>query len=72
MEGNSAVHGLTSDEARRIRETGGGNTPPEPITKPTKQIVREPYMHAVQSVQFFLLPPALAHGGGLVPICCLF
>mgnify|MGYP000743681659 CR=1 FL=1 len=41
MEGNSAVHGLTSDEARRIRETGGGNTPPEPITKPTKQIVRE-------------------------------
>ena len=41
MGPNSPIHGLTEAEVRRLRETGGGNAPPPPITKPTGQIVRE-------------------------------
>ena len=33
-------HGLTEAEAKRLRELGGGNTPPPPITKSASQIVR--------------------------------
>ena len=41
MEPNSPLHGLTDAEAKRLREMGGGNTPPPPITKPAGQIIRE-------------------------------
>ena len=41
MKMNAQYHGLTEAEARRLREMGGGNTPPPPITKPTGQIIRE-------------------------------
>ena len=34
------VHGLTDVEAKRLREMGGGNAPPPPITKSAGQIVR--------------------------------
>ena len=33
-------HGLTEAEAKRLRELGGGSTPPPPITKSARQIVR--------------------------------
>ena len=41
MKMNAQYHGLTEAEARRLREMGGGNTPPPPITKSTGQIIRE-------------------------------
>ena len=41
MEPNSPLHGLTDAEAKRLREMGGGNTPPPPITKSASQIIRE-------------------------------
>ena len=41
MGSNIPLHGLTEAEARRLREMGGGNTPPTPITKSTGQIIRE-------------------------------
>ncbi len=41
MKPNAPVHGLTEAEAKKLREMGGGNTPPPPITKFTDQIVRE-------------------------------
>lgn len=41
MEPNSPFHGLTQAEAQKLREMGGGNTPPPSITKSTGQIVRE-------------------------------
>ena len=41
MEPNSPFHGLTQAEAQKLREMGGGNTPPPPITKSTSQIIRE-------------------------------
>ena len=41
MEPNSPFHGLTEAEAKRLREMGSGNTPPPPITKSTRQIIRE-------------------------------
>lgn len=41
MDPNSPFHGLTQAEAQKLREMGGGNTPPPPITKSTSQIVRE-------------------------------
>ena len=41
MEPNSPFHGLTDAEAKQLREMGGGNTPPPPITKSTGQIIRE-------------------------------
>ena len=41
MEPNSPFHGLTQAEAQKLREMGGGNTPPPPITKSTGQIIRE-------------------------------
>ena len=41
MEPNSPFHGLTDTEAKQLREMGGGNTPPPPITKSTGQIIRE-------------------------------
>ncbi len=41
MGSNSPFHGLTDAEAKRLRETGGGNTPPPPITKSNSQIIRE-------------------------------
>ena len=41
MKPNSSTHGLTEAEAKQLREIGGGNTPPPPITKSTGQIIRE-------------------------------
>ena len=41
MKMNAQYHGLTEAEARRLREMGGGNTPPPPITKSTGQIIQE-------------------------------
>ena len=41
MEPSSPFHGLSDAEAKRLREMGGGNTPPPPISKPTGQIIRE-------------------------------
>lgn len=41
MGSNTPLHGLSEAEARRLREMGGGNTPPPPITKSTGQIIRE-------------------------------
>lgn len=41
MEPNSPFSGLTDVEAKQLREMGGGNTPPPPITKSTSQIIRE-------------------------------
>lgn len=41
MEPNSPFSGLTEAEAERLREMGGGNTPPPSITKSTRQIIRE-------------------------------
>ena len=41
MRLDSNIPGLTEAEAQRLRESGGGNAPPEPITKPTGQILRE-------------------------------
>ena len=41
MKPNSPFHGLTDAEAKQLREMGGGNTPPPPITKSTGQIIRE-------------------------------
>ena len=41
MESNSPLHGLTDAEAKRLREMGGGNTPPPPITKSASQIILE-------------------------------
>ena len=41
MEPNSPFSGLTKAEAERLREMGGGNTPPPSITKSTRQIIRE-------------------------------
>ena len=40
MKPNSATHGLTEAEAKQLREIRGGNTPPPPITKSARQIVR--------------------------------
>ena len=41
MESDVPICGLTEAEARQMRETGGGNTPPPPITKSAGQIIRE-------------------------------
>lgn len=41
MKQNSEIYGLTGEEAHRLRENGCGNTPPPPIIKPAKQIIRE-------------------------------
>lgn len=40
MKPNSSTHGLTEAEAKQLREIGDGNTPPPPITKSARQIVR--------------------------------
>lgn len=41
MEPNSQLYGLSSAEAQQIREMGGGNVQPPPITKSTGQILRD-------------------------------
>ena len=41
MEPNLPIRGLTEAEAGRLREVGGGNTPPPPITKSAGRIVRD-------------------------------
>ena len=41
MESNSSLRGLTEAEAKKLREMGGGNTPPPSITKSASQIIRD-------------------------------
>lgn len=41
MRSDPVFHGLTDAEAQKLREMGGGNTPPPSITKPTGQIIQE-------------------------------